>query len=136
MRAQLIGDQPKRRRPFRLWHLVAAVFVSALAFGGLRGLVRNPNGTGIGVLTAPVLISISVAITFAIIHVGKKLGGGLTDGLIGWAVRRGGVVGFFVWLLGIGINVGFVLTAVLVGPVATVAFLLWLLFRIDGFRIF
>ena len=43
------------------------------------------------------------------------------DRMIGWGLRRGGVVGFCVWVVGTGIKVGFVLTAVVVGPVATVA---------------
>jgi hypothetical protein len=120
-------------RHWKLWHLVVAVFVAALIFAGLRGLVHQPNGVAIGALSALVLSSVSVAISFVLILVGKKIGGGVIDGLIGWAVRRGGVVGFCVWLLGMGLKVGFLMFAIVVGPVATVALIWILIMRIGNF---
>jgi hypothetical protein len=38
----------------------------------------------------------------------------------------GGVVGFGVWLLGIGLEVGLFLASIVIGPVATIALMLWL----------
>ena len=41
-------------------------------------------------------------------------------------VRRGGVVGFLAWLVGIGAEVFYYVAAIVVGPIATIALLLWL----------
>jgi hypothetical protein len=133
VRWPIIVERADERRTFRLWHLVVAVFVAALIFAGLRGLVHQPNGAAIGALSALVLSSVSVAISFGFIHIGKKLGGGGTGDLMGWGVHRGGLVGFCAWLLGMGMKVGLLLLAIVVGPVATVALIWVLINRLGGF---
>jgi hypothetical protein len=101
--------------------LAVAVLVSALAFGTLRSIVREPDD-----LAVLVLISISVGVSFALIRACRKLAGWVTTGLKDRGVRMGGVVGFGVWLLGIGLEVGLFLASIVIGPIATIFLMLWL----------
>jgi hypothetical protein len=122
------GGPPKRR--WKLWHLAMAVLVSALVFGAIRAIARESNGATVGGMTAAVLILASGASSLAFVHLGRKLQDRATGGLTRWAVRRGGVVGFCAWAVGIGLNVGITLGAIVLGPVATTVFLFWVLIRL------
>lgn len=125
--------RPTNRRTIRLWHLVVAVFASALVLAMIRSLDREVRGVAAGGVSALALSAVSVAISFGFIHVGKVLGGWITRGLMERSVRRGGVLGFFGWLVGIGLNVAYVLVAIVVGPVATLAIAYWLVTRVVQF---
>ena len=116
------------RRRLRLWHLSVAVLVAALAFGAIRSLVRESSRP----VAAVFMASAAVGVSFALIRLGRAVAGRAMAALKGWGVRRGGVVGFGAWVAGIGVEAGFVLASIVIGPVATVALLAWLLARLDG----
>ena len=41
------------------------------------------------------------------------------------------MIGFCAWVVGVGLNVGITLVAIVLGPVATTFFLFWLLIRLS-----
>jgi hypothetical protein len=107
--------------------LAAAVLVSALFFGAIRALVSRSDGPVVGGLAILILASVAVAISSTLILAGRKLAGWATARLKDWGVRIGGVFGFLAWLLGLGVEVAFVLASILVGPIAAVSLLFRLL---------
>ena len=115
-----------RRRKLRLWHLSVAVLVASLVFGVIRALAREPDERmAIGV-SVPIMISIGAGISFTFIRVGETLMSWATADLRGRGDGTWGVVGFCVWLLGFGLYAGFSLASIVIVPVATIVFILWL----------
>jgi hypothetical protein len=125
-RRQLPGPSDGRRRTLRLWHLALAVLMASLVFGAIRVFTRGPDGPVTGALAALVLASVAAGISFALIKAGRALAGWATAGLRDRGVHIGGVIGFGIWLAGLLLEVGYILVSIAVGPIATIALILWL----------
>jgi hypothetical protein len=113
-------DPPKRR--WKLWHLTAAVLASALVFAAIRTLGDESYRPWVLVILASILGSAFVGS----VSLAGKLGGRATLGLRNWGLRRGGVVGFCAWVLGLGVNVLFIVAAILGLPVALISGFFWI----------
>ena len=111
---------PKRR--WKLWHLTVSVLVSALLFAAIRTLGDESYRSWIVAILAIIL---GIAFVGSVSLAGK-LGGRATRGLRDWGLRRGGVVGFCAWMLGLGVNVAFIVAAILGLPAAVISGFFWI----------
>ncbi len=111
------------RARWKLWHLTVAVLVSALVFASIRTLGAGSNKPWVLVILASILGSAFVGS----VSLAGKLGARATRGLRGWGIHRGGVVGFLAWAFGLGINVAFVLVAIVGLPAAVISGFYWII---------
>ena len=117
--------QPAEKKRWKLWHFAVVVLLAALIFGTIRALSGQPDGPIDG-LYSLVVATLAGLAPLALIRVGRKVAGRATSGMKGWGVRRGGVIGFMAWLVAGGVEVVYYLAAIVIGPIATIALLLWL----------
>ncbi len=118
--------RPAERKRWRLWHFAVIVLAAALVLGAIRAIARGPGGPAVNSLVALVMAAACGGASYGIVQAGRKVAGRATTGLKQWGIHRDGVIGFLAYLVGLGLEVGFVLAAIVIGPIATIALLFWL----------
>lgn len=119
-------------RKLRIWHFAVVVLATALVFGTIRIMAHGgPDGLAETGMVALVIASACGGVPYAIVWIGRKVAGRPISGLKEWGVRRGGLFGFLAWVVGIGVEFVFIQAAILIGPVAVIVLIVWLV-RLAG----
>jgi hypothetical protein len=117
---------PAARKRWRLWHFAVVVLLAAPVFATVRAINQGPKGPTELIMVALVMATACGGASLVIVRAGRKVAGRATSRLKEWGIHRNGLVGLFVYLIGLGLEVGFALAAIVIGPVVTIALIAWL----------
>jgi hypothetical protein len=107
-----IATRGGRPRKLKLWHITVVVLLASLILGGFKALTRGSNPSETDVFLGFLGIWIVACLALLVVSFGMKQARRANQWLKEWAVVRGGLLGFGVWMVGIGIDLAIIVGAI------------------------